>query len=163
MSPAYTSAVQENLPEAAIVYDHFHVIKLYNEKLTDLRHQIVKQAAEAEKPVLKGTRWLLLKNPENLDDRRDEANRLREALEINRPLAAAYYLKEDLRRLWSCRNKKQALQFIKDWIYRASSAGVEMLFRFAMTWPNTTKASWPTTIILYRPDRWRVPTTRSKP
>jgi len=67
MSPAYISAIQSNLPQAAIVFDHFHVIKLYNDKLSKLRRKLYKQVSETDKDILKGTRWLLLKNPDNLD------------------------------------------------------------------------------------------------
>ncbi len=53
------------------------------------------------KAVLKGTRWLLLKNAENLDEEKDEKSRLKEARKLNEPLATAYYLKEwTLRRFW---------------------------------------------------------------
>ena len=52
------------------------------------------------KPVLKGIRWLLLKNPDNLDDKRNERQRLDEALKLNEPLATAYYMKEELRNIW---------------------------------------------------------------
>jgi len=56
MSPAYISAVMENLPEATIVFDHFHVIKLFNEKLSDFRRALYHQATTAMgKAVLKGT------------------------------------------------------------------------------------------------------------
>ena len=61
MSPAYIRVVEDHLPKATVVFDHFHVVKLYNEKLSDLRRQLFHQAAEMEKAVLKGTRWLLLK------------------------------------------------------------------------------------------------------
>jgi len=73
MSAAYQLAVHENLPEAVIVFDHFHVIKLYNEKLTELRRQLYREAtSDRERKVLKGTRWLLLKNAENLDPLKGE-------------------------------------------------------------------------------------------
>lgn len=101
MSPAYISAVETNLRQAVLVFDHFHVLKLFNEKLSDLRRQLYREAKEQlHKDVLKGTRWLLLKNPENLDTTRDEAKRLHEALLLNQPLATAYYLREDLRQVW---------------------------------------------------------------
>lgn len=91
MSPAYLSAVQANLRQAVIVFDHFHVVKLSNEKLSDLRRQFYREAKDQlHRDVLKGTRWLLLKNPENLDPTRDEAKRLDEALRLNQPLATAY-------------------------------------------------------------------------
>ena len=64
-----------------MVFDHFHVIKLFNEQLTVLRRDLYREATDLlEKEVLKGTRWLLLKNPENLDDKRNERHRLDEAL-----------------------------------------------------------------------------------
>jgi transposase len=71
MSPAYISAIEKNLPQATIVFDHFHVIKMFNDKLADLRRKIQSEAEDAHKRVLKGTRWLLLKNPENLNPGKD--------------------------------------------------------------------------------------------
>jgi transposase len=76
MSPAYTAAVRENLPGAVHVFDRFHVVKLFNEKLSLLRRELQREAeGPLQKKVLKGTRWLLLKNPENLADERDERKR----------------------------------------------------------------------------------------
>jgi len=83
--------------------------------------------------VLKGTRWLLLKHPENLDPKRKERQRLEEALALNKPLAMAYYLKEDLRQLWEQPDRDQAEHFLDDWIARARSSGVRMLQQFAQT------------------------------
>src|SRR5262249_28220697 len=85
-SPAYRGAVATHLKGAAIVFDHFHVIKLFNDKLSGLRRSLYHQADAAGKEVLKGSRWLLLKSPEHLDPKRDEAARLKEALRLNRPL-----------------------------------------------------------------------------
>jgi transposase len=134
MSPAYICAVQTNLPQAVLVFDHFHIHQLFNEKLSDLRRQLYREAQEQlHKDVLKGTRWLLLKNPENLDPTRDEAKRLHEALVLNQPLATAYYLKEDLRRVWEQPHYAAAQQVLDDWIRRAESSGVPMLRRFAHT------------------------------
>ena len=66
MSPAYIKAVSEQLPKAQIVFDHFHIIKLFNEKLSDLRRELFREATDKlHKHVLKGTRWLLLMNPEH--------------------------------------------------------------------------------------------------
>jgi hypothetical protein len=62
--------------------------------------------------VLKGVRWLLLRNPENLDPAHNEKQRLVTALRLNKPLTAAYYIKEDLTQLWSQENKTQAKQFL---------------------------------------------------
>ena len=134
MSPAYISAVMEHLPKATLVFDHFHIIKLFNEKLTEIRRKLYHQVSTTlEKGILKGTRWLLLKNPENLIDDKDEAKRLNQALEINQPLATAYYMKEDLRQLWAQKDKETAGKFLEDWVRRARISKNAILGKFANT------------------------------
>jgi transposase len=114
MSPAYISAVLTHLPDATLVFDHFHVIKLYNDKLSDLRRKLYQKATDLmQKQVIKRTRWLLLKNPKNLDSSRKEAERLEEALQLNKPLAIAYYLKEDRGNSGDNQAKKLRLSFWK--------------------------------------------------
>jgi transposase len=134
MSVAYRGAVSTHLPKAKIVFDHFHVIKLFNEKLSDLRRALYREATDVmHKEVLKGTRWLLLKNPENLDVEKDEKRRLKEALALNQPLATAYYMKEDLRRFWDQPGKRFATTFLDGWIRRAEASGIKMLQQMAKT------------------------------
>jgi transposase len=134
MSPAYTKAVRENLPNATLVYDHFHVIKLYNEKLTSLRRsQYYATKGADKKAMLKGTRWILLKNAVNLDESKGELERLKRALEVNEPLMKAYYLKEELHRLWEQENKLAAMVLLAGWISMAQASGVGMLKGFAKT------------------------------
>ena len=134
MSKAYIRAVRDNLPKAVHVFDHFHVIKLFNEKLTAFRRELYRQLTnEAERKILKGTRWLLLKNPENLDPERNEWERLHEALQLNAPLATVYYLKEDLRQIWTQANLRAARRVLRDWIARARASDIRMLIQFADT------------------------------
>ena len=134
LSPAYIEAVSLHLPEATIVFDHFHVVKLFNEKLSALRREVQNEAETAlQKRVLKGTRWLLLKNPENLDSKRNERQRLDEALRLNQPLATAYYLKEDLRQIWDQPDRPTAERLLTDWIGRADASGIQMLKKLAKT------------------------------
>ena len=134
MSKAYIAAVTEHLPKASIVFDHFHVIKLYNETLTKLRRSLYyKEKTKEGRSVLKGTRWLLLKNPENLDEAKNEQARLQEALEVNKPLAMAYYLKEELSRLWSCKTKEIARKALNHWIYTGLSSGIRHVISFSKT------------------------------
>jgi transposase len=134
MSKAYIRAVRENLPRVVHVFDHFHVIKLFNDKLSALRRELYHQAqTDLDRKLLKGTRWLLLKNPENLDAERNEHQRLEDALQLNKPLAIAYYLKEDLRQIWSQSNKRTARRVLRDWLARARASGIRMLKRFADT------------------------------
>jgi transposase len=134
MGKAYIRAVRENLPKAVHVFDHFHVIKLFNEKLSAFRRELFRSLADDEqRRILKGTRWLLLKNPENLDPQKNELERLQEALNLNTPLTTAYYLKEDLRQIWQQKNKVIARLVLNDWIRRADASGIAMLQQFAST------------------------------
>ena len=127
-------AVRDKLPDALLVNDRFHVIKLYNEMLTELRRELYREAAtQWEKDVLKGTRWLLLKRQENLDLTRREPQRLQRALRLNESLAIAYYLKDDLNQFWEQRDKAVANRFLDAWIMDALDSGIRLLIKFAKT------------------------------
>ena len=75
MSPAYIRSVRDNLKDAVVVFDHFHVIKLFKEKLSNFRRQLHNNSIHrGEKRLLKGTRWLLLIGQENLVDEKQNAD-----------------------------------------------------------------------------------------
>ena len=135
MSPAYIKAVGQNLKKAVIVFDHFHVIKMMNEKISDFRRHLHNVTADKlQRSVLKGTRWLLLTAREKLETKEKSVERLRQALEINKPLATVYYMKEDLRQVWGWGDDKQAAEWhLKSWIEMARNSGIDMLLRFAET------------------------------
>jgi len=78
MSAAYWKAVRENLREAAIVFDKFHIVKLVNEKLDELRRDLVRQAEGLLHTSIKGLRYLLLTRRDHLPD--DKMQTLDEAL-----------------------------------------------------------------------------------
>jgi len=121
MSPAYLSAVVENLPNVPIVFDRFHVVKLFNEKLSNFRRDFYNHLSDSdEQKLIKGTRWLLLKNPENLKEDKKEPERLRKALEINQPLSTVYYMKEELRQIWNQANKDTGEKIINNWIINST-------------------------------------------
>lgn len=134
MSRAYQKAVRKHLPKAVVVFDRFHVVKLLNQKLTQLRRELYRQATDdLKKKVLKGTRWLLLKNPDHLDPLKGEPGRLQEALRLNESLATAYYLKEDLRQIWEQTVKFSARMKLEDWYQQAMDSGIRVLQDFART------------------------------
>jgi transposase len=133
MSQAYINAVRAHLPEATLVFDHFHVVKLMNDKLSALRRALQRKAEAEAKEVLKGSRWLLLKDPQKMSAERNEAERLKAALELNAPLASGYYLKEDLRQLWSQPDKHRASKFLDGWIERARATGIRQLITMSNT------------------------------
>jgi transposase len=134
MSLAYIDAVTSYLPQATLVFDRFHVIKLYNEKLSQLRRDLYHQLTDTmQKKALKGIRWLLLKRSENLDPTRHEPERLQAALRLNEPLAIAYYLKDELNEIWEQEDEQQAQALLMDWILYAESTGIRILHQFART------------------------------
>jgi len=132
MGRPYIRAVRDHLPRAVHVFDHFHVIKLFNDKLSAFRRELFRELSDDDhRRILKGTRWLLLKNPENLDPAHNEEQRLQEALQLNTPLTLVYYMKEDLRQIWLQRDKATARLVLRDWIRRARASGIAMLIQFA--------------------------------
>lgn len=131
MWPAYLKSVLEHTKNVPIVYDKFHIIKKMNKALDETRRLLYREETEVNKrPVIKGLRWLLLKHPENLKEEWNEKQRLDEALTINKPLAQAYYLKEELHLLWQQDNKNAAEQFLNQWVEKARATTIPPLNRF---------------------------------
>ena len=131
MSAAYWSAVLDHLPDAALVFDKFHVIKLMNERLDDLRRHMVREAEGAMKWKIKGTRFLLLRNPENL--KTEQIPKLDRALRLNEPLLAGWYLKEELRELWHQPSRQKMEAFLKDWCEKAEQSAIGQMIKMAKT------------------------------
>jgi transposase len=132
MSKAYIKAIKDNVPNAIIVFDHFHVIKLFNEKLSDFRRKLHNNVkGKKQKQVLKGTRWLLLKNPENLTEEKNEKKRLEQVLKLNKPLFCVYYMKEDLKQIWMQKTKNDAINIFNDCVKRAKASKIKMLKKFS--------------------------------
>ena len=141
MAGGYIAAVIQHLPKAKLVFDPAvprtpHVIKLMNEKLTILRRDLYRELTDGlHRDVLKGVRWLLLKNPENLtqNEQIDEKRTLEEALKLNEPLAQAYDLKDELRQFWKQPSIPAAKRFLKDWCRRAEATGIRVLHTMSRT------------------------------
>lgn len=96
MSAAYRKAVRESLPGAQIAYDHFHIAKLANEALNEVRRELVRNAKAADPAVAKATknlRWPTLHRIDSLPEKHFDALT---ALRPNQPLGRAYLLKESL-------------------------------------------------------------------
>ena len=134
MSGAYWSAINEHLPEAALVFDHFHIIKLANEKIDEIRRGLQRTLELDGQRFIKGTRYLLLYGKENLPP--EKRPKLEQALAYNEPLSKAYYLKEELRQLWSQPGKDAAQKHLQDWILKAYATGIQPLKKLANTLLN---------------------------
>lgn len=131
LSAAYAAAVIKHLPGSLLVADRFHIIKLMNEKIDQLRRSLQREATIMGRTAIKGTRYLLLRGRENL--RPHQLPQLEEALKLNTPLSIAYYLKEELRHLWSYRDIIKMTAFFDQWCQRASDSGVPVLATMAAT------------------------------
>lgn len=127
--------VTRNVPKLStkVIFDHFHVVKLMNDTLDKLRRQAYNQEADIMKrKVLKGPRWLLLRNGEDIYDSYYR-NRLENALEMNAPLMKGYYLKESLREICMQVTKEHAMQALVNWVKQAQDSKIPLLQKFANT------------------------------
>jgi len=131
MSGAYWAAVLEELPGVAIVFDRFHVMQLMNQRLDELRRELVREAEGPLKLVIKGTRYLLLTRAENLE--LDQFPKLEQALKLNEPLSQGWYLKEELSLLWEQKSYAAMSQFLTQWCEQAEQTGVRQLQQMAKT------------------------------
>lgn len=133
LSSAFIASVMENCPDAVHVFDHFHVVKLMNEHLDDIRRKVYAMEKDVNKrKILKGTRYLLLGNGEDIFDKHHKT-RLDNALAMNEPLSKAYYLKENLREIWLQMNREQAEAVLNDWVKQAKESKIQQLGKMAAT------------------------------
>jgi transposase len=132
MNPAYEEEVRAHCPQAVLVYDLFHVVAKYGREVIDrvrvdeahrVRHDT------AARKVIKGARWLLLRNRENVEAK--DRVRLRDLLHANRRLATVYILKDDLKHLWAYTYVGAAERFFTEWYQRAIRSRIEPLNTFA--------------------------------
>jgi transposase len=131
LSAAYWSAVAEHLPEAAVVFDRFHLVKLMNEKLDDLRRALWREATGLMKQKVKGTRYLLLMRLDKLGD--EQLPRLEAAVKANEPLWMGYVAKEMMGLIWEQTSKSRMRRFLKEWCQTAAASGIVQLQKMAKT------------------------------
>ena len=145
MSEPYRKAVSTHLNKAKIVFDHFHVVKLFNDKLSDLRRRCTARRPGRAEEGPQGNAVAVAEGPENLDPKRDEKDRLEEALKLNKPLATAYYLKEDLRQFWDQPGKTFAGAFLRAGSHGRRPRESACCSRWPRRWRSTVRACWRTT------------------
>lgn len=129
MNAAYSSAIKLHLPTVEIIFDRFHVSKLLNDTIDKIRRAEHVKCKSEGIHVLKGQRFLLLRNFVDLDD--GQKSSLQRLLEINVPLAIAHSMKEQFRSFWHCTSKKEGARFLGWWIIEAIESGIEMLAKTA--------------------------------
>ena len=138
MWDGYVTAVRDVFGETVrVTIDRFHVMKNFQEQLTDARRQIQRDLAKDEAQALKGTRWLWVTNWENLDaEQQAELTQLKERFPRLRALVE---YRETLRQLFEDRTITDAATGtarLKTWIESARRAGLKGLDAFCRTLEN---------------------------
>lgn len=132
MNTAFDLEVKQHCPKARVVYDLFHVVAKYGREVIDRVRVDQANQLRHDKParrLVKRSRWLLLRNPENLAS--DQANKLDELLAANAPLTTVYILKEQLKELWYAPDEDTARSRWRCWLAMAEESGIHSLQLFA--------------------------------
>ena len=125
----FINRVQHHCPQAKIVFDLFHLVKAFGEVIDEVRREEVRKAARRpEAACIKGSRYLLLKNRQNL--RADERVRLRELLAVNERLSAVYILKDQLKMIYQYRRRGWARKALDQWCTLAAEVDQPDMRRF---------------------------------
>lgn len=126
---AYKSVVLEYAPNTAIVFDKFHLIANYNHAIDEVRRSEWRQAAKEDKKFIKGQRYNLFRNPENLKP--ENKTNLQALFEFNEPLFQCYLLKDALKSLWAYVYPKSAGKYLDKWVSWAKESELKPLIKFA--------------------------------
>ncbi len=110
----FTQSLRTHLPHARIVYDKFHVLRHVNDALDETRRAEFFRQGGAARALLRGKRWLLLRAWGHLE--RGERQELKALLALNRRLAKAHLLKEQLAHLWDYTYEGAAWRFLTAWV-----------------------------------------------
>lgn len=110
---AFEKSTMKNAPKAAILYDKFHVIRHLGKALDTIRKQEYRRLAGKDRSFIKGQKYTLLSNRENLS--LDGRRALKKLLKANRRLNTAYLLKESFGQLWDYRTEGWARRFFDNW------------------------------------------------
>ena len=128
----YLRVIRERCANAVHILDRFHIVAKMNDALDDVR------AAEARRliqdgyqPVLKKTRWCVLKRKANLTT--TQRFRLRELLSYNLKTVRAYLLKEDFQQFWDYNSPTWAAKFLDDWCSQVMRSRIEPMKKVAKT------------------------------
>ncbi|WP_419611224.1 ISL3 family transposase [Thiolapillus sp.] len=131
MGPSYQKAVAQCLPKADIVFDRFHVMQNYSKAIQNQRRIEFRKANKPEKELMKGTHYLLLKNPDKLNEK--QATKLQTLLDNNAHLNTLYVLKEQLQLLWDAPTYDDMTAQLEQWCQIADQSQMLYLKKFAQS------------------------------
>jgi len=125
----YINAVKRWCPQADVVFDLFHVVKAFNKVIDDIRNEEFRKASGDLRELLKGSKYLFLKNWGNL--KRDGRVQLEEILDLNARLNTLYWLKDLLAHIWDYYYPGWAMKMLAEWCEVARQDGHPALVKFA--------------------------------
>ena len=126
----YLNVIAEKLGQAVHVLDRFHVMQQFGKALDEIRAEESKRLArDGYEPVLKRSRWCLLKRPENLTEK--QTVKLSELLQYNLRTVRAYLLREEFQRVWEYKSAWWAGRFLDEWTGRVMRSRLEPMKKIA--------------------------------
>lgn len=125
---AFRGATKKHCINARIKFDHFHLAQHFSKAIDKLRVAEAKKAKKSDKDIYKGTRWLLLKRPENLRENQKES--LDKLLNVNRNLYIAYILRDEFRQIFAGITAHSRLIRFSNWIKKARASDISELTEF---------------------------------
>jgi len=128
----YLDVIREKCSQALNILDRFHIVAKMNTALDEVRAGESRRMAQAGfEPVLKKTRWCLLKRKENLTG--NQEFRLRDLLRYNLKTVRAYLLKEEFQQLWEYDSATWAGKFLDEWCRQTMHSRIEPMKKIART------------------------------
>ena len=132
MWPPYLELIKKHCTHALNILDRFHIVAKMNLALDDVRAaEARRMAQEGYEPLLKHSRWCLLKRPVNLTGK--QRLKLRELLRYNLQSVRAYLLKEQFQQLWDYDSPAWAGKFLDAWCTQTLHSRIEPMKKFART------------------------------
>lgn len=132
MWKAFLGVIVQRANAAVHVLDRFHVMKLCNEAIDEVRRAEARKLRDAgDKVTLKHSRWVFLKRRSNLKHK--QRGRLRDLLAANLATVRAYLLKEDLHHFWTYKSTSHAARYLDDWMWAAVRSRIAPMVKFAYT------------------------------
>lgn len=128
MSPAFIKGINEQLPEAEIVFDHFHVVKIINQAVDNVRRQ-----EAATNPLLRSTRYILLKNRRNHTCRQTEMINQLSLSSLNLKTVRAYPMEEAFQQIYMEKDPQIFLKLLRKWYFWATHSKLEPMKQAAYT------------------------------
>jgi len=126
----YLKVIREKCSEALHILDRFHIVAKMNKALDEVRAgEARRMALEGRLPLLKKSRWLLLKREENL--KTEQRFRLRDLLRYNLTTVRAYLLKEAFQQLWDYNSPRWAGNFLDEWCRQVMRSRIEPMKKIA--------------------------------